>query len=130
MNPQGSDLIDTAYFTALTARVNAIDTCAELQDAVNKAFASMQGQVTGIEDQLAVLAPMIGLLTLNPTDLPGVITFLDTFVTKVLTPYLAPYTTYVAQKAAILVQIADLGTAIASAASRIDSCTISVPAIV
>jgi hypothetical protein len=126
MNPQGSQIIDTTYFTASTAAVNAASTCAELQLIATEALTSLKALEAGVQAQLALLAPMLALLT-APTNPGAVITWIQTFITSYLTPQLVAYTTYTAKLAALVTQMANLTAAITAKAGSIPGCSITLP---
>ena len=121
MQPQGAAVVNTAYFDALTAEINAIDTCAALQAIVNTAMASLQAEVTAIESQIAALVPLITI----PTNLAGVITWITNFAG----PIIRTSENYAAQLTQTLAAIERLSSAIEAAAGRLTSCSISVPSI-
>ena len=121
MQPQGAALVNAAYFSNLTAEVNGIQTCAELQAFADLVMADFQAQITAIEAQIALLAPIIVI----PTDLPSVITWITNFIA----PQLRAYTAYAEQVTQTLSAIATLAAAIEAAAARIASCSVTVPTI-
>ena len=127
MQPQGTALLNASYFTAATNQINAITTQingvrsqaqlqAELQLLTNTVIADMQAQAQAITQQIGLLQPAFALLSVNPANLPQVITFCQGLITHFLTPQLAPYTNYVAQAAALVTQVNSLISAIQSAA--------------
>ena len=122
MQPEGTAIVNTGYITQLTARVNAISgtgACAELQSAVNAGAASIQADLTAIRTQIAALSPLIT----PPTSLGAVIAWIGHFSN----PLIAASNTYIAQLTAVLAAVTDLETAIANAAARLTSCTITIP---
>lgn len=123
MNPQGSSLIDTSYFTNLTTQINAIQgtgACAEVQKIVNEAAASIEAQLTAIRAQMAALLPA--------TTLPGAsLGSIVTWITNFAQPLITAYNNLIATEAAVLAAVANLETAIANAAARLTSCTITIP---
>jgi len=129
MIPQGSVTLNTTYFSNLTNSINGAQSCAELQALVTEAFASVGSVKSAITSELATVEPMLALLTINPADLPSVITFIQTLVTAYLTPILKPAVTYAAQLTALAAQITALMAAITSAEARFTSCSISIPSI-
>jgi prefoldin subunit 5 len=88
---------------------------------VNEVFASLQAEVNAIEAQIEALLPIITI----PTDLPSVIRWITNFID----PQLAAYANYARQVAELITKISELTTAIENAASRITSCSITVPTI-
>lgn len=121
MQPQGTALVNTAYFDSLIAEINSINLCADLQAVVNQVMASLQAEISGIEAQIAALAPIITL----PTDLPSVITWITHFVD----PQITAAANYAIQVEQMVAKISALASAIESAAARLESCTITVPTI-
>jgi len=83
MQPQGTALVNTAYFSDLTAQINATNVCTELQALVNSIMAMLQAEVTAIKAQIAALLPLLSL----PTDLGSVITWITHFAGSMSTPY-------------------------------------------
>ena len=126
--PQGASLIDTAYFNSLTAQINAINVCSELQAVVNEAFSTLQNEKNAIEAQIEALLPALALLEL-PTDLGSVISWIGNLVTSVINPLVLPYTNYATQLVQQAEAVANLITAIENAAARIKSCSITIPPI-
>lgn len=121
-------LINTEYFTELTAQVNLCTGCAELQAVVDEAFAPLADQYAAIQAQLAVLSPILALLT-APTNPTEVITWVTNFITDVLTPQYLPYINYATQITELLTAVSDLETAINNAAAKFTSCSITIPPI-
>jgi phage-related protein len=126
MLAQGTSQSDGDYFTALTARINAIDVCSELQEVVDEAMASIQAEKNAIEAQITALLPILNLLTL-PTDLPSVLTWISNLVNHLIGPIVVPYETYLAQVTTLISEVSALATAIENAANRIKSCSITIP---
>jgi hypothetical protein len=122
MQPQGTGLVNAQYFAELTAQINSINVCSDLQEAVNVAIATLQVQVTEINVQISLLLPLITL----PTDLGSVISW----ITNLAGPYIVAYNNYITQLTETLAAIAALTTAIENAAARIESCSITVPPII
>lgn len=121
MQPQGTAPVNADYFDKLTTQINSIDLCADLQALVNGVMASLQAEISAIEEEIAAILPLLTI----PTDLGSVITWITNFIA----PMQAAYTKFVAQLAAMLAKITALTDAIASAASRITSCSITIPPI-
>jgi hypothetical protein len=122
MQPQGTAPVNSSYIGNLTDRINGIQgtgACAELQDCVNKAAASINAQLAGIRAEIAHLESLIVM----PTSLGGVIAWITNFSA----PLVTAYNTYTTQLATLLSEIAALETAIGNAASRLTSCSITIP---
>jgi hypothetical protein len=127
--PQGSTNFNVAYFASLTNRINAALSCAELQSIVDNEFPSIQGVKDSITAQIALIAPILALLTAPAANPTAIVTWLSTFITSFLTPYVVPYTTMAAQQTALLAQIAAIEAAVTSAQAKFPSCTFPLPPI-
>ena len=119
----------SSVFASYTAAIGQVETCAQLQDIVDRATATFIAQNNSLTAQMALLAPIAGLLT-APTNPSEVITFLGSFITDVLTPQYNAYLKMVTQAATLASDYATLTTAIGNAATRIGGgCSITVPPI-
>lgn len=139
--------LDTAYFdqvdhqlNQVSARLDAIAAAgrspqaaesaaitAAIQQIVDQTFPRLSAQYAGQQTQVAQLAPAVALLSLNPTDLPGVLSFITNLVEHYLTPQLAPYIAAEAQLIATVARVASLVSHIESVASRVPGFTPSIP---
>jgi hypothetical protein len=123
MIPQGTSLIDTSYFTNLTAQVNAIqggNSCSDLQDMVTKAAASIEAELAAIRAQIAALLPV----TTGPSaSLGSIVAWINSFIA----PLQVAYANFIATEAAILSAVSSLESAIVAAAGRMTSCSITIP---
>lgn len=128
MIPQGSNLINPEFFAELERRAGAVQTCAELQAFTDDALASLNASLAGINQQLALLAPILALLTAPGADPSKIVTWIKDFITAFLAPYVKPYTTYAAQLAALAAAIAQLSATLQARASLFDGCDLSIPA--
>jgi hypothetical protein len=126
MIPQGDAVLNAKYFDDIIERVDNANSCQDLQDAVNTAFASINAQQQAILDQLEALLPILALLD-PPSDPAEVITWVLNFITSYLTPALKPYTNYALQVAQMTAKIAELTSAIENASNRFNNCTVSIP---
>ncbi len=119
---------NAAFFTNLTAQIENTDSCAELQETVDQAFAQLADVNAFIATQQALLAPLAGLLT-PPTDLASCISWITGTIT-VFTNMYAPYAKYATQLTELTAAVAALTTAINDAATRIGGgCSITIPPI-
>lgn len=125
MQPQG-EIFNTAHIDALVDRINAAQQCDQLQDMVDDVMGTIQAQLDAIGEQLQALQPLLDLLKL-PTTLQEIIAWIKKFATAMVAPYVAAYYKLVAQLAAVIAAIAKLEAAIQKAASRLTTCSISVP---
>jgi len=125
MQPQGQSLVDTSYFTNLTNQINNIQgtgACAELQAVVNEVAVSIEAELAAIRAQIAALLPAITLPSADPSSIVS-------WITKFMAPTIAAYNNLIATEAAVLSAVASLEAAIANAAARLTSCTITIPPI-
>jgi hypothetical protein len=118
--------VSTAYFTALTNKVNAIAAninadeaaiCAEIQSFENEVMAELQTMITAMRAQMAALLPM----TTAPTDLGSCISW----ITRAMAPYVAAYEQATADVTAVLSAVSSLESAITNAAGKLTACTIT-----
>jgi hypothetical protein len=113
-------LVNTAYFTSLTASVNACRTCQDLQKLVTQAFGSINPVISSIAVQEALLAPLL----IAPSDLPGVITWITNYITLLS----GPYANLAIQLTELTAQVTSLTAAITAKAGELGgSCSITIP---
>ncbi|WP_342627571.1 hypothetical protein AAC691_15565 [Nguyenibacter vanlangensis] len=129
MNPQGSSIINDAYFAAAKIKIEAAETCEEIQALGNELMDSMNAQLNAIKQQFAFLQPIMSLLVSPSADLTKIVTWIEGFISSFLQPYVAPVENYIQQIAALEAAISDLESAIMEAASKIESCTVNLPAV-
>jgi hypothetical protein len=118
---------NAAYFAALTAQVNAANSCAELQAIANSAMQPILDMQASATAQLATITPMLALLTAPAASPAAIVTYINTLISAYLTPQLAPAVTLAAQLTATIAAIAALTAAIESKASQFNSCTVTIP---
>ena len=129
MTPQGSQLLNTTQIANLTTSVNSASSCAELQELVTQAFASLGAIKEGINSELATLTPMLALLSPPSASPSTIVTWLTSFINDFLTPQMKPSITYAAQLTELATQITSLTSAINTASSKFPGCSISIPTI-
>lgn len=125
MIPQGSEILNTQYFTDITAAMSAAESCAELQALVTEAMASINAFEAGINADLAAMLPMLSLLT-APTSPGAAISWITNYISTILTPYLKPYITLGTQLTDLLAQIATLTALIPTLSAKFPSCDITI----
>ena len=126
---QGAGPTSPDFFTNLTARINGVDTCAELQHLTAEAFQDIADVKNAIEAELADLQPLIQLLTNPGADLAKIATWIGNCITALITPLTKPQVTMIAQLTKLASEIAALTAAIEAAAARLTSCSVSVPSV-
>lgn len=127
MLPQGASLLNDSYFAALTARLQGAGSCEDLQALTNEVMASLSGVKDAIDAEVALLTPIVALLSgpaANPT---AIVTWITDFINGFLTPYTAPVLIYGEQLAALATQITALTAAISAKQAEFPSCSITVP---
>ena len=115
MLPAGTSLINTDYINGLASEIRSVDTCAALQAIVTKIIASIQAQLVALENQLVGLGPL-GTI---PHDLASVITWIENFAN----PMIRAYANCVATIVQVTQAVANLVTAIESAATNLVTLT-------
>lgn len=121
MQPQGTGLINTAFYDNMISELNKIENCAGLQVYIDEAMATVQAEINAIEAQIASLSIVLTI----PTDLGSVITWITNYIHQLT----GPYSTYLAQLTATLAAIARLTAAVEAAAARLTNCHITMPVI-
>ena len=129
MNPQGSQLLNTSYFSNLTSSINSAQSCAHLQDLVAEAADSLSAMKSGITAELAALQPLLALLTPPSVNPAAIVTWIENLISGYLTPMARPTITYAAQLAEMEQQIASLTAAISSMSGQFPSCSVSMPGL-
>src|SRR5213592_591237 len=122
MNPQGSLPFNAETFAKLAEQIEAASTCSELQALTSEAMGSANALLSGIGAQMAALQPIMALLTAPCANPAQIVTWITDFITAFLQPYVKPMLVLPIQIAQITAAIAQLQSAIDSAASRIGSC--------
>lgn len=146
MQPQGASPINLAYFNSIISQANAVAAQtlelerylspaaaqariqAELQTLANQAMSDLQAQISGINQQVGVLAPVQALATMSLANIGDVISFCTSFQSQILGPQLLAFESGIATLAGTLAQIGVLTAAINSAASSA-GVTVSVPIV-
>jgi hypothetical protein len=114
-------------FAAITAEVNAAASCSQLQTIVTRAIQPILEAQTQATAQLAIITPMLALLTAPSANPTAIVTYLQTLITAYLTPQLVPAVTLAAQLTATITELATLTSAITSKASSFTGCSITIP---
>ena len=129
MPPGGSPVLNTAYLTNVTneineisAYVNSVNPCAQIQALVNRVMADLQAQITSIEQQIAALVPIITIPSANLGAIVG-------WITSFVTPSIQAAANLAIQAEQLVAAAASLAAAVEAAASRIEHCSITVPTL-
>ena len=130
MVPQGSQTLNADYFAALTKRINDTNVCADLQDLVADATASINSVKSAIGSELAFLSPILDLLENPGADLGKIATWIEKFIGSFLSPYSKSQASFLAQLTQLETEIAGLVSAIAAKAAEIENCTVSTASLV
>lgn len=128
LNKAENSNVDIQYFNHVIDEINNINVCSELQYAINDVMHAVQSQINNIETQLAQLSPLIALLELSITDLPGVIKAVESIIENMVAPYVMPYIKYLLIAVAVVQEVEKLTTAVENAIKRIEGgCSITIP---
>lgn len=98
--------------------------CEELQRLAARSLPQLNEVLGKAQDAAAALAGAQELLTLNPTSLVDIASYIGKLKQYVITPYLAPYQTYLEQIPQITAGIALVTSRLNAAADRIGNCSI------
>lgn len=118
--------INTAYFDAIAEQAQNCRSCADVQALADKALPQLQTLLASIADQQAILTAAQALLGISVTSPTSAVTFLQSFITDVLTPMLAAYAKTVAQATETAAAVTSTIAAIQAAADDITGCTITI----
>lgn len=124
--PSSSPLVNTQYFTNLTAEINSVPDCARLTVLAENALAALAAQQTSIMSQMVDLAPIEALLQ-APTSPTQVVQWVEAYITDMIAPEYGAYLKYVQQLAALQAAAVGVGAAIENASAKLTSCGITVP---
>ncbi len=119
--------INTAFFEAIAHQAENCVTCADVQRLADQALPQLQTVIDAINAQITALTAAQALLSLNPADLPGVISFVSSLKTDVIAPLIAPYAAYITQATQTASAVTTAIAAVQAAADRIAGCTITLP---
>lgn len=117
--------MNAAYLQGLTAQVNAVTTCAELQAATDQVIQALEDQLAAYEEQLIRYAAM-ALLAEIPTSIGAVISWVSNFINLVVVPMVTPYVKLAVEIEQMIAAINDLKTAIQNKADDLGNCTITI----
>ncbi|KXV35900.1 hypothetical protein AD940_01095 [Gluconobacter thailandicus] len=110
--------------SAAKVQILAAETCDEIQKIKGEVLDALQDQLDGLNEQLAVVKPILELLENPAAELPKIISWIEKFITHFLKPYVKPIETAVQDMAAMAKAISDLESALVQAASKIENCTL------
>ena len=117
--------INPAWFAAALARMQAAETCDELQEHITQAFGSvaqLQGQMTA---QLAALQPFLARVK-PPTDLPSLLSWVGNLISALVGPQAAAFAKLTAQEAALATQAASLTSSVGALEHQ---CSVTLPTL-
>ena len=127
MQAQGTGFLNPNYFTSLTNRINAATSCAELQAATNDVIASLSAVKAGVNSELAVITPMLALLSPPAANPSAIVTWITSFINVFLTPITRPHVTMYEQLVGMSMDITALISAITAKQATFSGCSISIP---
>lgn len=135
--------LDTSFFDQLDAQLSMVEAQADalqgeaaaelaglrrdLQEVIDKSFPGLKAQYADMVALEAQLAPALALLSMSPTDLGSVISFITNLVEHYLAPQLQPYYKTVTQITETTARIATLVSRIESVASKLRGFSPSIP---
>lgn len=127
MIPAGSTTFNTAVIDSMIAEVNSITLCHLLQPLVNEIMADLNALSADISAEIAKLAPLLDLLTV---DIDTIVTWAEGVIENVIKPMLQPYYTMIAQAALLAEKVVQLMAAIINKISTIGNCSFTIPPFV
>lgn len=127
--PPNTIALNPNTISNIIAQINALEgaVCAELQAIITSVYTWVQQKLNSLGTAAGEIYIIYELLQI-PTDLASVLTWIGKIINW-LTSLVKPYVTFIEQEAALVIQIAQLAEAIANAATRIGSCTPTIPTL-
>lgn len=119
--------INVDYILTLKEQVSKCTSCAELQEASAKIVKALQEQLQGMLDQMAVLEPILALL--SPPSIDDIVTWVADFIKAVLEPMIKPYYEYQLQLVELTAAITEIADLIQGLSSKFPNCEIVPPII-
>ena len=104
--------MNTQYFSSIIDQVNACTTCAQLAQVSSQASTQIGQLQADITAQLALLGPLI----IAPTDLPSVLTWINSMINT----YLGPQATLIAQQGILATQLSNILAAVSAKSSELE----------
>lgn len=124
--PEGQ-IINTAYFDSVIARIEGCGTCDTIQAALDDATGSVTAQLGSLTEKLAVLQPYIALATAPGANPAQLATWITDLIAAQIEPMLKPVITIPLQMAELAMLPAKFAAAAAAAQARLPSCSITPP---
>lgn len=119
MNIQGSLPFNAQVFARLREQVDALEHCDQLAQLSGEIQAAADGVIAGINEQLAVIEPIMALLAAPGANPAQIVTWITDFISAFLKPVIKPYATLPLQLAQVAAELAQLTSALQSASGRI-----------
>lgn len=131
MIPQGTAVINTAYFDNIIDQLNGLsnleqEACAYLQQVIEQVFADIEAQIQSLLDKLQKLIPPLEIFPL-PQSLQDLITWAEKVAKSIAGPALAAYATVVINITLIATKVAEIQQAIQSVLSNGLNCSPNIP---
>jgi len=117
--PQGSAVINTAYFDSLVDRLNSAVDISDLQDTVDDAFGSLSAHKAAVMAQIEALAPFLALLNPPTIDPSKIVTWITSLITTQIAPQVQVYTQYATEIAMLTSKVGELTSAVSAAEQRL-----------
>ena len=118
-------VVNSVWFAAALARMEAAESCAEVQSTISQAFGSIAQLENEITSKLAALQPYLALLH-PPTDLASLLTWVQKLITVLIGPQAAAYTQLIAQEAALASEVASFVSAVENLPHE---CSVTIPTL-
>jgi hypothetical protein len=120
--------LNVQYLQSLEDHINAVQTCEDLQKAVDTVMNALGDQLQALTDELEIVGAIQELLEI-PNNLAKVITWIQKYIELVLSPMYQPYLKCAAQITQLIAKIQQLQATIIDKMNSITNCSVNIPAI-
>jgi len=120
--------LNVQYLQSLEDHINAVQTCEELQKAVDTVMNALGDQLQALTDELEIVGAILDLLTIpnNPAQL---LTWVQKYIDLVLKPMYQPYLKCTKQLIELIAKIQQLQSVIQEKMNSLTNCSVNMPTI-
>jgi hypothetical protein len=129
MNGQGTQIVNTALFDSLIAKINAAKNAVDLTRYVDQVMEPVHAQLSYVQAEIDRLAPFLALLNPPTTDPIKIVEWITKLIGLNIQPQVQAYYSYVSQIALLTAKVTQLEAAIRSAEQKFEGLSLPLPEI-